>query len=334
MLALSIAFGSGIAPNGVGAAYAEATRQGPKLVVAQPVHDFGAVSEGTKVRHSFVLQNKGSGNLVVQRVVAACGCTAAAASPEPIAPGAQGTIEVEFDTSGFSGEKLKTVRLYTNDLDTPITVLSLKGSIEPEVVVEPRRVFFGDVVRGRMPARSEEVTIRVRPGSEARLTSVQSLSPHLIVEELESSPEVRRLRVTVQPEAPVGELRERIVIGVRGRREKSLNIPVFAAVQGTLQAVPGSVSFGLLEGQEMERSIKIQNRGETPIAVTEVRAEHPAVQTELRTIDPGLRYVVHIKLDPQKVKRDLRTSVTILTDSASEPPLRLNVYGIKPPNAG
>ena len=82
--------------------------QAAKARVDSPVFDFGTVSQGTKVTNEFVISNQGNAELHIQRVVPACGCTASSVDQERIPAGGQGKIKVEFDTSGFAGEKIKT----------------------------------------------------------------------------------------------------------------------------------------------------------------------------------------------------------------------------------
>src|SRR5689334_14033362 len=72
--------------------------------------DFGKVVQGSKVTHDFVVKNTGNADLKIEQVIPTCGCTAANAADPTIKPGAETTIHVEFDTTAFTGEKIKTVR--------------------------------------------------------------------------------------------------------------------------------------------------------------------------------------------------------------------------------
>jgi hypothetical protein len=50
-------------------------------------------------------------------------------------------------------------------------------------------------------------------------------------------------------------------------------------------------------------------------------------------IKGGTNYVLHVKLDPKKVSQDLRAMVTVTTDSKTEAPIALNVFGMLPPKS-
>ena len=41
---------------------------GPKLVVAEPVHDLGTVFEDTKITHDFVIKNEGDQELIIEKI--------------------------------------------------------------------------------------------------------------------------------------------------------------------------------------------------------------------------------------------------------------------------
>lgn len=300
--------------------------------------DFGTVLEGQKVTHEFAVKNEGAANLIIQRLVPACGCTAASSTNEPIPPGEEAKIKIDFDTTGFSGEKLKTVRVFTNDPDHSSVLLTVKGVVENDVSVEPRSVFLQDVIRGVPgPGNKKEVAVKVREGSDAQITSVKSFSRFLSIEELEGGPRRRRFEVSVSPEAPVGELRDRVVIGISGAKESSINLPVFAAVRGKIIVKPEQLAFGVLEGDKvLMRSVKIENLGSEPIAIREVQSNHPAIVASYKEIEAGKSFVIQVRVDPTKVEKSLRSAVTVsaierATGIEPEGKISFNVFGLLPP---
>lgn len=312
---------------------AEEADQKARAVFPVVVHDFGTVAQGKVATYDFSVLNKGGADLIIQRVVAACGCTAASSSDQAIKPGEQGSIRVQFDTANFSGSKTKTVRVYSNDPEAPVQTLTIKGIVEPDVLIEPRSLFFGDIVRGT-PAEpnSKTVGIKVRPGAKVKLGTVKSFSPYLIVDSERLSETELRLTVSIDPAAPGGELRERLAVRLSGSRENSVNVPVFAAIKSRLSLKPPQLSFGVLEGQaEIVRKSTFEVRGPHNVQIKEVNSNNPAVQAGFEVIEPGKRYVIEVRVDPSKVARDLRSTVEITTDSQEEGTVSLNVYGILPP---
>jgi len=77
-------------------------------------HNFGNVKTGEKVGCIFSYTNTGDADLVITAASASCGCTVPKYDKKPVAPGASGTIEVGFDTSGREGLQTKTVVVQSN----------------------------------------------------------------------------------------------------------------------------------------------------------------------------------------------------------------------------
>jgi len=92
------------------------------------VHDFGEVVEGTMVKHVYKFKNTGSEPLVISDAKGSCGCTVPDWPREPIAPGASGVINVQFDSKGKGSDdgskqsKRVTVTANTNPAQTYLTI--------------------------------------------------------------------------------------------------------------------------------------------------------------------------------------------------------------------
>jgi len=302
----------------------------PRVNVPAPEHDFGSVAQGSLVKHDFVIRNMGKGALRIESIVPSCGCTASSASTDTIAPGAEGLIHVEFDTQGFSGKKLKTVKLHTNDFEEPSVMLTLSGHIEQDVEIVPTRLFFGEVRRGE--SKSEEVSVIVREQAGFSVGDIKSHSPFFHINFKEQSPKRQRFTVSIDPQARIGEIRSRVVVTLDSKSQRSINIPVFASVKGNIELTPSSVSLGVLQGGEvLRRSVKLENFGSQPLKIKGVSSNDETVKVVLKTIKEGSAYVIEVSVDPREVKKNLRALVTVLTDSAEQQELGLNVYGVLPP---
>ena len=96
-------------------AIAAAVSAAPEVYVEQPIYDFGSIQEGFAVTHVFLIQNTGDETLVIERVIASCGCTTTELAADRLAPGASVELEVFVDTAGFGGRIAKTITIYSND---------------------------------------------------------------------------------------------------------------------------------------------------------------------------------------------------------------------------
>ena len=94
-------------------------------------HDFGKVTDGDIVRHTFTFTNNGDNPLVIQRAKASCGCTVPQWTKEPVAPGEKGEINVEFNSKGKVGMQTKTITVTANFDGGINKVLRIKGEVAP-----------------------------------------------------------------------------------------------------------------------------------------------------------------------------------------------------------
>ena len=98
------------------------------LEFAETEFDFGTVDSGEKVNHTYKFTNTGSEPLIISNAKGSCGCTVPSWPKEPIAPGAAGEIQVQFDSKNKSGKQSKRVTITANT-DPAQTFLTIKGEV-------------------------------------------------------------------------------------------------------------------------------------------------------------------------------------------------------------
>jgi hypothetical protein len=94
-------------------------------------HDFGKVEAGEKIGCFFTYTNSGSGSLVINSVSTSCGCTVPKYDKRPLPPGKSGTLEVIFNTAGYSGVQSKTVTIQSN-ASTPVVIVKIMAEVLSE----------------------------------------------------------------------------------------------------------------------------------------------------------------------------------------------------------
>ncbi len=306
---------------------------GPLAKILDKEHDFGRVMQGQKVVHEFAIQNSGDADLVLQRIAPSCGCTAAAVSSSTIKPGASEKVRVTFDTAGMYGSKTKTVSVVTNAREYPEVTLTMRGSVVRGVTATPDRLVFGEISPGASPAtRTQEVAIAVAEGMDWEVARVISGSKFVNIIPLGVQGGAERYSVAIQPDAPKGEMRERLIVEFKDPAHAAVNIPVIATIMGDLRLNPATVSFGIISGTEpIERRIKYENSSSIPVVISGVTSSHPAVTAAMLDLDVGKRGVVVIKVDPTKVKGDIKATVELTTNHPEQKTLAISVYGVQPP---
>jgi hypothetical protein len=123
--------------------------------ISQPVmqlpvkeHNFGTFKEEAgRQTFAFAVTNTGNSPLVIQNIVASCGCTTPEWTRTPIPAGGKGTITAIYDPVNRPGQFSKTLSVYSNS-KPEVVVLVINGEVIPrEKTVEELFTFLVGTVR-------------------------------------------------------------------------------------------------------------------------------------------------------------------------------------------
>ena len=99
----------------------------------ESTYDFGTITDGDKVRHTFQFTNTGNEPLIISNCKGSCGCTVPQCPKDPIAPGDAGEITIEYNSRGKSkgaaegkpDQKFVNVTANTEPAATRLTIKAL-----------------------------------------------------------------------------------------------------------------------------------------------------------------------------------------------------------------
>ncbi|WP_020536579.1 DUF1573 domain-containing protein [Lewinella cohaerens] len=101
-----------------------------EMTFGEMTFDFGTITEGEVVAHTYTFTNTGDEPLVLSNAKGSCGCTIPAWPQEPIAPGETASMTVEFNSKGKTGQRNQKVTITANT--NPVqTFIYLTGRIMP-----------------------------------------------------------------------------------------------------------------------------------------------------------------------------------------------------------
>lgn len=116
-------------PNVTNPEQVATSTDGPVMTFRESTHDFGSIKEGEVVKHTFTFTNTGQAPLVIESATSTCGCTVPQVPEGPIAPGAEGKIEVQFSSAGKGGtQQMKVVSIKANT-QPEITQVNIKANV-------------------------------------------------------------------------------------------------------------------------------------------------------------------------------------------------------------
>lgn len=300
----------------------------PKISTSDSTYNFGSVSEGSKVEHTFLIKNTGNADLHIKQIITSCGCTVADVAKKILKPGESTNLKVVFRTSGFSGDLSKMVHVYSNSLGSSEKVFVIKGNVITGVKVIPSRLSYGVKWYKNIKDMQayEDVVVETQEG--IKISDSYRMSKYLDAKVLEKSDNRLKLRVFLKDAIPTGEFRDRIVVDLIGGNKQSIDIPVFARVQGDVYLEPSTIFFGVLDGDVKERVVRINNLSDRYLKVTKLKSTDSNLKLRAKETDAGKSYDLIITLDSSKVKDDLKAVVRVFTDNPDYEELKLGVYGV------
>ncbi|MCZ8354580.1 MAG: DUF1573 domain-containing protein [Cyclobacteriaceae bacterium] len=100
-----------------------AKQTGPVITWEKASHDFGKITQGDVVEHTFRFTNTGNEPLIITNVQVSCGCTTPKGWPkDPVMPGGKGELTVAFNSTGKMGMQNKPITIISNAVnDAKIT---------------------------------------------------------------------------------------------------------------------------------------------------------------------------------------------------------------------
>lgn len=312
--------------NGLAGLTGGTSSEPPTVTAVASVYDFGAVFQGTAVKHTFRVENHGAGALTLGAVQTSCGCTVAAPTKRIVPPGDYSEIAAVFDTSADKGPAQRIITVATNDPKQRQLNLTIKGDVKVKVDANPMPLVFDKVKHGVDESRNVLVTDMV--GGDFKIVSITNSSPNLKVTQqprTDGHPGAV-LVVTVLKTMPAAAFSDIIKVATN---TAPLNIPVSGTVLGDLNVTPPQVSFGIVKHNAGAlRFARLSNAGKRPVRVLEVASNNQRVTALVEPVTPGQEFRITLQLTPNSPAGTLRGVVAIKTDDPAQPLVQVPFYGI------
>ena len=317
---------AGSGDNGLAGLTGGTSSEPPAVTVAEPLYNFGAVFQGTPVKHTFRVENHGPGTLTLGAVQTSCGCTVAQPTKRQVQPGDYSEIAAVFDTSADKGPAQRIITVATNDPKQKQLSLTMKGDVKVKVDANPTPLIFDKVKHGTEESRDVLVTDTV--GSDFKITSITNSSQNLKVTQqprTDGHPGAE-LVVTVLKTMPAAAFSDVIKVATN---VAPLNIPVSGTVLGDLNVTPPQVSFGIVKHHAGAlRFARLSNAGDRPVHVIDVASNNQKVTAVIEPVTPGKEFKITLQLAPNSPDGTLRGVVAIKTDDPAQPLVQVPFYGI------
>ena len=302
-------------------------------------HDFGMVARGQTVEHRFPLKNIYVEDVLIEAVHSSCSCITARIGQQRLKMHEKGEIIAVVDTKKFLGRKETTFRVNltcrtAEGLLRTEVQLHAYAYIRSDVVLEPGSVRFGSVPHGTgVPPK--KVSISYAGQSDWKIVRAESGDPHLDLELVETGRHLGQvgwqvsydLLVGLKADAPVGYLRDPVMLVTNDRDQNATRVVVFVegAVTPTLSAKPSPLMLGLINpGQAVERTLMV--RGRKAFRITEISGPNDQFQFKV-TDEAKTLHVIPITFTAGDVPGTVTGEIRIQTDIPGGETLEVKYHG-------
>lgn len=307
-------------------------RSGCPIRLDPVTHDFGEVRWGDTLKYTLHFVNTSRREVMIERVDTGCGCTVAEWSSRRLRPGERGSLMVQFNPTGFTGQVESAIQLYLYSFQQPVTC-HIRANVNPLFVPSPPIVDFEQVNPGRQA--NATVVLRNTSGQQVKVTHIHSSAPYIHARLLsEASANSRHPVITISlVNPPVGRLYEHLSIQTSLKERPQIDIPIQAEVLCKWASSDREFFFGFVnKGQRSSRKVVVNRLHPADVVRAWTDVPMASVHTAPRTSPPGIEVTVGIDLTKAQ-EGPFSGSVFIETKDKEQPLLCIPVVGsIQDPN--
>jgi hypothetical protein len=258
---------------------------GPLIQFDNTMFDFGKVSIGEKVRHSYIVTNTGNDTLQITNVHPGCHCTTAGDWTHKIEPGKTGEIPVQFDSTGFSGTITRTIDVYSNAKNEPHKILQLKGIIWKPID------YASTTFISIPPEASNEITTTVKilnqTDNPVTFSNVVSANPlfDAVLKEVKPGKEYQ-LVITARPPFPNTNTPGTITVNTSLASTPTISVTAMANVTPAIQVSPPMIYVHPMPDRATTNRITILANTTNLLSLSNPKSSDSQIQVD---VQPGAR---------------------------------------------
>lgn len=248
----------------------------PHAALSGDRFDFGSVAQGDAISHAFTVRNSGDAPLRISGVQLSLPGMKARITPTEIAPGASGTITLDWDTAHVAGTVEGLAHVASNDPALAREALTIAGTVVPAISIEPMPAVFISAFAGEAAQRT--LTVRNNAALPLALKSADAgARARASIEVLEAG---KTFRVTVSANADgmPGKYDDTLTLKRSGGGD--IAIPLHVWIKPDLFVNPETIDFGTVAASAAAaQSVVLRHHGGA-FRITSLASTSPAVEIE------------------------------------------------------
>ncbi len=285
-------------------------------------HDFGDVARGAKAEFRYELTNLYEEDVHISSIRSSCGCTSPRIEKKDLKTHETTAIVAKINTDRFQGQKGATL---TVTFDKPYYAqvqLQTRVYIRSDVVFNPGSVEVGAVAEGQ--AADRQVTVAHAGRSDWQILDVVCTNPHLSAtfQQTQRGGSTRyQISVHLDENAPVGYLREHIVLKTNDYNRTQVPLLVQGRVEPSIVVSPTTLFMGDVEsGETVTKNIVL--RGAKPFRIVSVNCADESFKFEVpdSSAEPKTVHVIPVTFVGGASSGELEQTIRVETDLGTPVP--------------
>lgn len=293
----------------------------PRFSIDVMEHDFGEITQGSVVKHTFKIRNTGDAPLEIT-ARPSCGCVVPKYD-NVIAPGQEGSLEAQLSTAGFRGAQIKTIQITSNDPDNPSLTLRLTANIRTAIEVRP-----SETIQMRLSANApttQEVELIASTSEPLEIQQVNVPAPYAKAEVQKIDDKRAKIVITVQPDAPAG--RSNFLVLARTNLQAMPQVTINVVCEKGIIVTPTTVFFGAIGSATplpIERTVLL-SRSDTGFKILKYEVDDPNIEVRHESDSEGKQHRVIMRYKGGWTQGTIRRTLTVETDDPQQPRITVSV---------
>lgn len=310
----------------------------PLLFVEQRRLDLGMMLEGDLKTVEWLIENRGTADLIIEDTKASCGCTMVILEKKDktIPPGGTLVLRAVFDSKGRLGRQSKGISVYTNDPAEPKLSLHFNADVKVLYEVRPAGLVNLQSVQRGQPSRK---TIDFLPGPDRGSLKIIDVSlpkraPVKLTREVlvENGRIGERLRITIDNDTSLGRLMTKasikiVVDGVERTREVTIRGNVIGDLSWNPKILDNTRQRSRPGKQFAPVRIRSQDKSRFDILSATAEPLFDVTVKAAKSGPKGSQYVLYMTLREGAAPGPFGTTLIVRTTALAQPVIRVPIFG-------
>jgi Protein of unknown function (DUF1573) len=220
----------------------------PILGLNKDFQDWGKIPPGTNLSTTFAISNLGSQKLVLESVIASCGCTVPTLNLRELAPGETTDLSVTFQLPLTLGNIHHTINIVTNDPMNKSRTIHLNVISWTGIFTEPELLKFEcPPIDSNNQTNTNSVTLLSKENKQFKITYIKNRNPELFSMEYDPNlmSTLHRIHVSYRGTIPKGIVSSSLQISTDREDCPLLEVPLIVTIRGAYAISPPALSMEL-----------------------------------------------------------------------------------------